>query len=230
VNFIQFAPALAEQVYEAILNEICSGRLTPGTHLKQEQLAERLGVSRQPVQQAMALLKADGLVEEVGKRGLRVSHLDIATMHHHYEIRALLDSLAARSTNLRIREDHAVRKAFEKQARAILAAGRKAVNKGDVPEMVRQDEAFHQLFYASSGNPLLAQTAEPHWRFLRRVMSDVLRHAEPPHEIWDQHEVIIEAALEGDDQRCGELMRAHATRAARLLADNSPETTGSEPQ
>ena len=67
-------------------------------------------------------------------------------------------------------------------------------------------------------------------RFLRRVMSDVLRHAEPPHEIWDQHEVIIEAALDGDDQRCGELMRAHATRAARLLADNSPETTGSEPQ
>ena len=230
MTLIQIAPSLAEQVYEAILNEVCSGRLSPGTHLKQEQLAERFGVSRQPVQQAMALLKADRLVEEVGRRGLRVSHLDIATMHYHYEIRALLDGLAARSTNLRIRADHAARKAFEKQARAILAAGRKAVNKGDVPEMVRQDVAFHQLFYASSGNPLLAQTAEPLWRFLRRVMGDVLRHAEPPQDIWDQHEAIIEAALEADDQRCGELMGAHATRAARLLSDNFPETARTEPQ
>ena len=230
MNLIQIAPTMAEQVYEVILNEICSGHLTPGSHLKQEHLAKRLGVSRQPVQQAMALLKADGLVEEIGKRGLRVSHLDIATMHHHYEIRGLLDGLAARSTNLRIRADLAVRKEFEKQARAILVAGRKAVNKGDVPEMVRQDVAFHQLFYASSGNPLLAQTAEPHWRFLRRVMGDVLRYAEPPRDIWDQHEAIIEAALEGDDQRCGELMGAHATRAARLLSDNSPETAGTEPQ
>ena len=97
MSLIQTAPALADQVYEAIFDEICSGRLTPGTHLKQEQLAGQFGVSRQPVQQAMALLKADGLIEEVGKRGLRVSHLDIDTMHHHYEVRALLDGLAARN-------------------------------------------------------------------------------------------------------------------------------------
>jgi DNA-binding GntR family transcriptional regulator len=230
MNIIQTAPALAEQVYQAIFDEICSGKLAPGTHLKQEELAERLGVSRQPVQQAMALLKADGLVEDVGKRGLRVSHLDIATMHHHYEVRGLLDGLAARNTAVRIAGDEAAHKGFEKQARTILAAGRKAVRKGDVPEMVRQDEAFHQLFYASSGNPLLAQTAEPHWRFLRRVMGDVLRHAEPPHDIWDQHEAIADAALSGDAGRCGELMDAHASRAARLLADNMPNNAGTEPR
>ena len=230
MNLVRTVPALAEQVYEAILHEICSGVLSPGTHLKQEQLAERLGVSRQPVQQAMTLLKADGLVEEVGKRGLRVSHLDIAAMHHHYQIRALLDEFAARGTSLRIKADHAARKAFEKQARAILAAGRKAVATGDVPKMVSQDVAFHRLFYASSGNPLLAQTAEPHWRYMRRMMGDVLRHAEMPQDIWDQHEAIIQAALEGNDQRCGELMGTHATRAAGLLSDNYPETAGSEPQ
>ena len=113
--------------------------------------------------------------------------------------------------------DHAVRKAFEKQARAILAAGRKAVNKGDVPEMVRQDEAFHRLFYETSGNPLLAQTAEPHWRFLRRVMGDVLRHAEPPHDIWDQHEAIVEAVLEGRCSAAANLM-ARTCHPCRPLA------------
>ena len=229
MNIIQTAPALAEQVYQAIFDEICSGRLEPGTHLKQEQLAERLGVSRQPVQQAMALLKADGLVEEVGKRGLRVSHLDIATMHHHYEIRALLDGLAARAAASRIADAGAARDDFERHARAILAAGRAAVDRGDVPDMVRQDEAFHRLFYEASGNPLLAQTAEPHWRFLRRVMGDVLRHAEPPHDIWDQHEAIVEAALAGDPATAERLMTGHASRAAQLLASNSPQQETGQP-
>jgi DNA-binding GntR family transcriptional regulator len=226
MSLIQIAPALADQVYEAIFDEICSGRLTPGTHLKQEQLAGQFGVSRQPVQQAMALLKADGLIEEVGKRGLRVSHLDIDTMHHHYEVRALLDGLAARNATTRIAGDEATGKVFEKHARAILDAGTRAVNKGDVPEMVRQDEAFHRLFYETSGNPLLAHTAEPHWRFLRRVMGDVLRDAEPPHDIWNQHAAIVAAALEGDPARTERLMREHATRAAQLLASNSKVDAG----
>ncbi len=221
MNLIQTSPALADQVYEAILDEICSGRLAPGSHLKQEQLAEWLGVSRQPVQQAMALLKADGLVEEVGKRGMRVSHLDIDSMHHHYEVRGLLDGLAARNTTTRIARDDSLRKVFEEQICAILAAGTKAVNMGDVPEMVRQDEAFHRLFYDASGNPLLAQTAEPQWRFLRRVMGDVLRDAEPPHDIWDQHAAIVAAAFQGDPARTEQLMSDHATRAAQLLASYS---------
>lgn len=220
MNLIQTAPALAEQVYQAILDEICSGNLAPGTHLKQEQLAERLGVSRQPVQQAMALLRADGLVEEVGKRGLRVSHLDAESMHHHYEVRALLDGLAARNVARRIAAGELAAGDFEAQVRPVLAAGRHAVDRGDVPAMVRQDEAFHQLFYAASGNPLLAQTAEPHWRYLRRVMGDVLRHAEPPHDIWDQHESIAQAVLAGDEACAAGLMTGHATRAATLLASN----------
>ena len=58
MSIIRTAPALADQVYEALVDDICSGRLAAGTHLKQEQLADQLGVSRQPVQQAMALLKA----------------------------------------------------------------------------------------------------------------------------------------------------------------------------
>ncbi len=229
MDFIQTAPALADQVYQAILDDICSGRLAPGTHLKQEQLAERLGVSRQPVQQAMALLKADRLVEEAGKRGVRVSHLDVETMRHHYEIRALLDGLSARRTVARITEDKAARVDFETRVKSILAAGSEAVDKGDVPEMVRHDEAFHRHFYQSSGNPLLAQTAEPHWRFLRRVMGDVLRHAEPPRDIWRQHSEIVASVLEGDAAAAEHLMREHADRAAQLLAGKLPDSEADQP-
>ncbi len=226
MNLIQTAPALAEQVYNAILGDICSGRLMPGTHLKQEQLAARLGVSRQPVQQAMALLKADGLVEDVGKRGLRVSHLDIDLMHHHYQLRALLDGLAARLCAQRLARHETARVAFEDEASAVLAAGNRAVKNGDVPEMIRQDEEFHRLFYDVSGNPLLSATAEPHWRFLRRVMGDVLRTAEPPYDIWRQHKKILDATLAGDGKRAGKLMRKHAIRAADLLAANTGDGGG----
>ena len=212
-------PALADQVYQAILDDICRGDLLPGTHLKQEELAQSLGVSRQPVQQAMALLKADGLVEDVGRRGLRVSELDIESMHHHYEVRALLDGLAARNTALRTGQDSKLRAGFETRAHAILAAGAKAVDSGDVPEMIRQDELFHRLFYELSDNPLLVVSAEPHWRYLRRVMGDLLRSAEAPsHRIWEQHEIIVSAVLDGKAATSELLMVDHATLAAQLLA------------
>jgi DNA-binding GntR family transcriptional regulator len=61
----------------AILDEICEGALAPGTHLVQEQLAERLGVSHQPIQQAMALVKSDDLFQRLGACGLYVAPLDV---------------------------------------------------------------------------------------------------------------------------------------------------------
>lgn len=218
---IHTAPALAEQVYQMILDDICSGKIRPGTHLVQEQLAEILGVSRQPVQQALALLKADGLIEEAGKRGVQVASLDLDTMHHHYQIRSLLDGLAARGTASRIAADAGIARRFKAEAGKILAAGRKAVDDADIPEMIRQDEALHRLFYEKSGNPLLASTAEPHWRYLRRVMGDVLRRAEPPHDIWRQHEEIVAAALAGDAGLAERLMTEHATRADDMLTQSA---------
>ena len=67
---------LSAQVYQAVADEIVSGRLEAGMHLRQEELAARLGVSRQPVQQAMVMLSLDGLVIKSDKRGLYVAPLD----------------------------------------------------------------------------------------------------------------------------------------------------------
>lgn len=215
---VRTAPALAEQVYGAVLEEICEGRLAPGTHLVHEQLAERLGVSRQPVQQAMALPKADGMVEDVGRRGLRVVAIEPALMRRHYDIRAALDGLAARSAAARIRRDGPARDAFEASARAILATGGLAVEADAIRDQIRADEALHRLIHEASGNPLLAPAAEPQWRFLRRVMGDVLRHAEPPRTIWRQHETIVEAILAGDPPEAEARAVEHARVAVGMLA------------
>jgi DNA-binding GntR family transcriptional regulator len=86
-----------------------------------------------------------------------------------------------------------------------------------VGEQVRLDEELHSLFYEYSGNPLLDRTAEPHWRFLRRAMGEVLRRAELPCEIWRQHEEILEAIVAGNPARAEALIVDHDLHAAETL-------------
>ncbi|HPD93924.1 MAG TPA: GntR family transcriptional regulator [Pararhodobacter sp.] len=209
--------SLADQVYNALVDEICNGALPAGAHLVQELLAERLGVSRQPVQQAMARLKADGMVEEQGRRGLWVAPLDPALMRHHYDIRAALDGLAARLAAERMRSDAGLADTFDRRAEQILALGGQAVAAGKVAEQVRHDRALHRLIYEMSGNPLLDRTAEPHWRFLQRAMGEVLRHARLPEEIWRQHAGIVAAISAGAPDRAEALMIEHDLGAATTL-------------
>ncbi len=210
-------PSLTQQVYDAILDEICAGTLPAGAHLVQEQLAARLGVSRQPVQQAMALLRADGMVEAIGRRGLQVTPLDVELMRHHYDIRAALDGLAARMAAERARGVPGAAAEIARLGREILRQGEASVAAGDVAGQVRHDADLHALLYESSGNPLLARTAEPHWRFLRRAMGEVLRHAELPREIWRQHAEILETVAAGDPDRAERLAVEHDLHAAETL-------------
>ena len=65
------APDLAEQAYRAIIDAICDGRYVAGQRITQEALAESLAVSRQPILQALLLLKRDGLVIDAGGRGVK---------------------------------------------------------------------------------------------------------------------------------------------------------------
>ncbi|MGH8058817.1 MAG: GntR family transcriptional regulator [Candidatus Entotheonellia bacterium] len=95
ISRIEFAPDLTEQVYQRLLDAICDGELAPGARLTQEDLAAALNVSRQPVLQALRLLKRDGFVIDVGRRGLRVAPLEAQAIAHVYEVRAVLDGLAA---------------------------------------------------------------------------------------------------------------------------------------
>lgn len=206
-------PGLTEQVYQALLAEICAGRMPPGTHVVQEQVAAGLNVSRQPVQQALALLKSEGLLKELGRRGLFVAPLEVATMRQHYEIRAALDGLAARRAAERAAASKDVAREIEREGASRVAAGAAAIATGAVAALVQRDVEFHAFLYAATGNPLIATTAEPHWRYLRLVMSEVLRHAEPPPEIWRQHQDILDAIVSGNARRAEQLAIEHVETA-----------------
>ena len=93
---IALAPNLVEQVRDAILSEVASGQLAPGVRIIQEQIAKTLGVSRQPVQQALALLRNQGVLRDAAGRGLEVAPLEPDQVKHMYDMRAVIEGLACR--------------------------------------------------------------------------------------------------------------------------------------
>src|SRR5437868_1488254 len=93
---LETAPDLVDQVYLRLLDAISEGSLAPGQRITQEDIAEQLSVSRQPVLQALRLLKKDGFVLDAPGRGLLVAPLDAAWMLDVYQVRGALDALAAR--------------------------------------------------------------------------------------------------------------------------------------
>ena len=204
-------PNRVEQVRDAILEEITTGRLPAGERVIQEQIAQALGVSRQPVQQALLLLRDQGVLREAGGRGLIVAPLEADQVQHMYELRAVIEGLAAR----RAAEVAAERAA--KQGPAVIEAGRKAVASGVLPRMVAADRRFHEFLYELSGNPLVAPAMSAHWTYSERVMAEVLTRDETPRDIWDQHAAVLDAIAAGDAGRAEALARSHITQAATFM-------------
>jgi DNA-binding GntR family transcriptional regulator len=206
-------PDLSERIHDALVEAICSGELKPGTRITQEELAARFGVSRQPVLQAMMLLRRAGFLVEAGRKGVCVAPLDPQQARNLYTVRAALDGAAARLAAERYTPEVA------KRGRALLAVGQRAAARGNVRAAIDADIDFHLFIYEASGNPLLAETAQPHWQHLRRVMATVLGEDDLRINVWDEHEGILRALEAGNGREAETLIRAHAEQAADMLAE-----------
>jgi DNA-binding GntR family transcriptional regulator len=205
---IPAAPDLVEQVRRALQDAICDGTLPPGERITQEDVAARLAVSRQPVLQALRLLKADGFVQDAPGRGVRVAPLEATAVQQLYQVRGALDALAARCAAQR----HAPLDP------GLITRGRKAAASRSVQAMIEADIAFHEAIYHASGNPHIAQAAQAHWRHLRRVMGAVLQLEHQRDSVWAEHEAIAQAIKAGDADRAVTLINHHADSAGRHLA------------
>ncbi|ETX08060.1 MAG: hypothetical protein ETSY2_07505, partial [Candidatus Entotheonella gemina] len=86
-------------------------------------------------------------------------------------------------------------------------------------EMIAADIAFHRFIYSLSENPLVAPAMETHWTNTHRVMGEVLMRDEPPHEIWNQHEAMLEAIASGGEPQAEELARLHISQVADLMIE-----------
>lgn len=201
------APDLVEQVYARLLDAISEGSLQPGTRLNQEELAAGFLVSRQPVLQALRLLKKDGFVEDAPGRGVQVTQLDVHWIAQVYQVRGSLDALA-------------VRLAAERGAQVeqeVMRQGRALSKSGNVQAMIQVDLAFHRAIYQASGNPLIEQSINLHWHHLKRVMGAVLQSSQQRQTVWDEHEAIANAMAAGDPELAVRLVQEHAHEASVQL-------------
>lgn len=206
-------PKLVELVQDAILAEIASGKLPPGARIIQEQIAQELGVSRQPVQQALLVLRNLGVLREAPGRGLQVAPLDLDHVRNMYDMRAVIEGLAFRKA-----AERSAGRARE-EGPAYVEAGRAAVAAGDMAGMIEADMAFHAFIYELSGNPLVAPAMETHWTNTQRVMGEVLMRDERPRDIWDQHDALLQAVMAGDGRKAERLARQHIEQAADFMID-----------
>ena len=200
-------PDLVERAHRVLLEAIIEGTLAPGQRLTQEDLARRLAVSRQPVLQALRLLKAEGLVVDAPGRGLQVAPLDGEGVAAVYQVRAALDVLAAR-----LAAQH--RAPIDP---ALIERGRRAARGRDVRAMIDADVAFHRAIYEASRNPLIEPSAHVHWHHIQRAMGAVLQRSALRATVWDEHAAIAEAIAAGNAAAAAELISGHDQRAAEYM-------------
>lgn len=215
---IDSRPELSQQVYQQLLAAICEGRLAPGARVTQEELAASLNVSRQPVHQALRLLKNDGFLVDAGRRGLMVAPLDGSALEQLYQVRGVLDGLAARLAALR----------GVKLDAAVITQGRKAEAAGRIAAMIEADMRFHQRVYQASGNPLIAQTAGRHLQHIARAMGASVSRQSMHGPIWDEHEAILEAINAGEAAKAETLARRHCEGAGKILSTQLQATMRKE--
>ncbi|MDP4003975.1 GntR family transcriptional regulator [Methylobacterium sp. NEAU K] len=206
-------PSLVEQVYERILSEICEGTLAPNARLIQDELAAAYEVSRQPVQQALMLLRERGFVADAPKRGVIVTPLDADVLRDVYETREVLDGLSCRLAAERGSDRARI------EGPALIARGREAIAGGSVARQIAADVDFHQFIYAISGNRSVEEAAHPHWHFMRRIMGAVLRvERNISSDIWNEHAAILNAIIAGEPGKAEKLGRTHIARASKKFS------------
>ena len=213
--------SLTDRTYDALLDAISSGELPAGGRINQDELAQKLNVSRQPIVQALALLKVQGFVRDSGRRGVIVTPLDGDFISHLYELRSALDGAACRGAALR---GSAEAKLW---GPSLIAEGRAAFASGSVKRMVEADMRFHRLLYDLCGNPMIAETAALHWHHIRRLIGGYLQRY-PMRNVWDEHQAILDAVMSGDADRAEAAARHHANNAAEKFTALLTRQSGPE--
>jgi len=209
------APNLIDQVYARILEAIIDRSLPPGQRIRQNELADRLGVSRQPVSHALHLLHRQGLVAESGRRGFEVTQLDPTRIRQLYDVRGAIDALAARLAAERTGKDVAARARLE----AALRAGRSISRKTPLNDLIALDVAFHRAIYQLADNPVIEETIAPQWPHMRRSMATVLSELDYRESAWTEHATIAGHILAGEASAAERAALGHAQTAGRMTEE-----------
>ncbi|MEO1705216.1 MAG: GntR family transcriptional regulator [Pseudomonadota bacterium] len=199
---------------DALRTLIFAGELPPGSDHLEAELAERLGISRTPVREALARLEAQGLVTIRPRRGARIVGLSPEDMDEIYAVLTVLEAAAAGKAAARGLGDDALA-----PMRAAIDAMDRALAEGDLEAWATADDAFHSALVAASGNRRLGEAVSLYADQVRRARMVTLRLRPIPHRSNEDHRAVLAAIEAGDPAAAQRIHEQHRETARSLLTE-----------
>ena len=200
---------LRQVVADRIRLMIVAGELAPGQRLVEGQLAERLGVSRNPVREALRSLEATGLIDVIPRKGAHVTTINIDELTQIQDLRYAIESLAAeRAAALRTDDDL-------KALKSCIDNGLAATKKGDKIVAAECHRAVHVALERASKNPYIEFALAPLRQ--RSELVFAVMQEERGEITWAEHRAILDAVERGDTVAARTLMQQHINVAVEHL-------------
>ena len=194
---------LRDVVFNTLRDSILKGELEPGERLMEIHLANKLGVSRTPIREAIRMLEQEGLAVTIPRKGAQVAKMTEKDLQDVLEIRDALDELAALNACKNMTPE------YIEELRASMVSFKNAANRGDVREIVEADEQFHNVIYRAADNPklmvIIQNLKEQMYRYRYEYVKDNANYA----QILQEHAEIIAGFEKRDQEYVREIMHAH---------------------
>lgn len=204
---------LRDIVFQTLRNAIITGDLQPGERLMETQLAERLGVSRTPIREAIRKLELEGLVIMVPRKGAQVAQFTEKDIQDVLEVRAALEALAAKLACKRMDD-----RSFLKLQLAIAEYSYAAKNK-DLEAMIEKDVEFHDIICNATQNDKLIQLFTNLKEQVNRYRITYLKNIEDSETVEAEHLAILEALKNKDEEVAGDLASKHIHTQFHTITD-----------
>ncbi len=216
VRMNEYLP-LRDVVFNTLRQAILRGELEPGERLMEIQLAERLGVSRTPIREAIRKLELEGLVLMIPRKGAEVAKISAKSLRDVLEVRRSLEELASelacqRMTEEQVQELEEAKKAFDA-----------AVEKGDIMELAETDEKFHDVIFNGTGNARLVQILNNLREQMYRYRLEYIKEEDKRQIIMLEHEKILRAIRAHHVTEAREAMREHIDNQEITVSKNLRE-------
>lgn len=208
----QYMP-LRDVVFHTLRRGIMQGDLKPGERLMEIKLANRLGVSRTPIREAIRMLELEGLVVMIPRKGAQVAEITEKDLKDVLEVRMGLEELAVKFACQRITEEqldnlyHASRK-FEE-----------AVKREDLTELAQADVDFHDLIYKATGNERLVQLLNNIREQMYRYRVEYLKDEEIRGSLVREHDTLLENLRQRDLEGAKQVTQSHIERQQAYILE-----------
>ena len=195
--------SLRGKVFHTIREEILSGQYKQHEELKENTIAQELGVSRTPVREALRQLELEGLVEMIPNKGAYVTGISAKDVEDIYMVRSLLEGLCAKWATEHITEEQM------EELDETLCLSEFHAQKEHFDQMFELDNRFHEILYEASGSNILQHVLSDFHHYVQRVRKISLGSKKRALESNKEHEMIVDAMKAGDAEKAEALANQH---------------------